>query len=388
MMGQLGRGAVAAAITMGVAAALITAPGGATAAPVAAATHPSAATAAPGGAASVAAARKTAKREPTPLAPLLTMGEGTVILLVPGSRPFRVRDLVAMKPCYRFVSRSTTTTLCARSSSLGWVTQTGRAGFSVPLTISRESRRVLAVTVRRADLMIPRGRAVARAWCRKGDCGLSVRTARVPQLRIATCRARGPWLVRGAPRPVGKAVALTFDDGPGVQTAAVLRMLRREGIPGTFFQVGVNIGSYRQLRQMLAAGHVLANHTTSHAINPGYEQVARTSALIRQATGFQTCLFRAPGGVNPPAVVGTARSLGMVTVNWNVDPYDWRGTSEADIVRISLAQTRPGSILLYHDGARNRATVPAVRTVIRKLKARHYRFVTVPELLGLPMTYR
>lgn len=381
MTRELRRGTVAAVIAVTGAATLIPAPIPASAAPAVIARPAS-------GASSAAAVAPKRKREPKPGGPVLTLGDGTVILLVAGSRRFRVRELVALKPCYRFDSRAHATTVCVRGSSIGRVTQTGRAGFDVPLTVGRDSRRKLAVTVRRADLMLPAGRTVATAWCRKGDCGRSSRAARIPALRIDSCQAKGPWLVRGAPRPVGRAVALTFDDGPGVQTAAVLRMLKEEGVPGTFFQVGVNIGSRQQLRHMLAVGHVLANHTDSHVINPGYDQMVRTSSLIRRATGFQPCLFRAPGGVNPPAVVGTARSLGMVTVNWNVDPFDWRGTPQADIVRISMAQTQPGSILLYHDGASNRATVPAVRSVIRKLKDRRYRFLTVPELLGLPVTYR
>jgi peptidoglycan/xylan/chitin deacetylase (PgdA/CDA1 family) len=320
--------------------------------------------------------------------PVLTMGDGTVELTVHGGRRFRVRELVALRPCYRFVTGVIVTTVCVRDSATAKVAQTGRAPFRVPAAISRPGPRALRVTVRRADLMLATGSSVAKAWCKGGDCGRTVRSARVRVLRMDSCTARGPWLVRGAPRPVGKAVALTFDDGPGIQTESTLRMLQREGVPGTFFQVGVNIGSPNLERRILNGGHVLANHTYSHAMNPGSDQIARASKRIRKTSGFRPCLFRAPGGVNPPAVVATARSLGMVTVNWNVDPYDWRGSSEAAIVRVSMAQTRQGSILLYHDGAGNRAMVPAVRKVIRNLKAKGYRFLTVPELLQLPITYR
>ena len=41
----------------------------------------------------------------------------------------------------------------------------------------------------------------------------------------------------------GKTVALTFDDGPGRTTAAVLRVLARYRVPATFFNIGVNVAA-------------------------------------------------------------------------------------------------------------------------------------------------
>ena len=48
-----------------------------------------------------------------------------------------------------------------------------------------------------------------------------------------------------------------------------------------------------------------------------------------------------------------------------------------------LAQVRPGSIIISHDGGGPRAqTLAAYPLIIRALRARGYRFLTVPELLG------
>lgn len=38
-------------------------------------------------------------------------------------------------------------------------------------------------------------------------------------------------------------VALTFDDGPGPSTAAILAILARDRVPATFFNIGVNMAA-------------------------------------------------------------------------------------------------------------------------------------------------
>jgi peptidoglycan-N-acetylglucosamine deacetylase len=53
-----------------------------------------------------------------------------------------------------------------------------------------------------------------------------------------------------------------------------------------------------------------------------------------------------------------------------------------------VGNTRPGSIILSHDGGGPREqTLAAYRSIIPTLKRRGYRFATVPELLGLKPTY-
>ena len=49
-----------------------------------------------------------------------------------------------------------------------------------------------------------------------------------------------PYGVRPSAPGAGKTVALTFDDGPGVTTAAILSILQQYGIPATFFNIGLN----------------------------------------------------------------------------------------------------------------------------------------------------
>src|SRR4051812_19163408 len=92
-------------------------------------------------------------------------------------------------------------------------------------------------------------------------------TAPVPFAALATpnnCPAVTPGVNRTAPGS-GKTVALTFDDGPGASTAAILQILRSNGVPATFFNIGTNQTVRPTLVQDEAnQGFLLGNHTWSH----------------------------------------------------------------------------------------------------------------------------
>jgi peptidoglycan/xylan/chitin deacetylase (PgdA/CDA1 family) len=73
--------------------------------------------------------------------------------------------------------------------------------------------------------------------------------------------------------------------------------------------------------------------------------------------------------------VTVSRQLGMVPLDWNVDPSDWDEATPAQIYQRVLGQSRTGSVILLHDGGGDRAaTVTACRTLIPALKKR-YRIV-------------
>ena len=193
-----------------------------------------------------------------------------------------------------------------------------------------------------------------------------------------------------------KVVALTFDDGPSSYTAAVLAVLHRRRVPATFFVLGgLAAGRGAMLRRMLREGHAIGNHTWAHAfVGRGGPATARdlvrTSRAIRSGTrGYAPCLARAPGGAAGPGLFSTARGLGLLTIGWDVDPRDWARQDAGAIRERVLAGTRPGSIVVLHDGGGSRAqTVAALPGIIAGLRARGYRFATVPGLLHLRPRYR
>jgi peptidoglycan-N-acetylglucosamine deacetylase len=210
-----------------------------------------------------------------------------------------------------------------------------------------------------------------------------------PIAPAASCAPAGAELRTSGSR-LERAVALTFDDGPGPATAAILSELEREQAPATFFVVGEHVAGHEGLlRRMLADGDGIGDHSFSHADLAKDSVLARseidnTKRAIERATGYVPCLFRAPFGDISPTLVHEAAAAGLVTVQWDVDPRDWSLPPPNRITATVLAQTRDGSIVLMHDGGGPREpTVQALPRVIQTLRQRGFRLVTVPNLLGL-----
>ena len=212
---------------------------------------------------------------------------------------------------------------------------------------------------------------------------------RLRAVRPVGCTGGGTGLVTNGPR-VRKVVALTFDDGPSDYTDDFLRVLREKGVPGTFFEVGqVMPGREDAMRQVLAQGGEIGDHTMDHVEYPGYAQIAGAARRIEAVTHFKPCLFRPPGGGVNGSVVASAGSLGMRTVTWDVDPRDWSTPGTEAIYANVVGHTQPGSIVLMHDGGGPRGeTLAALPRIIDTLRGRGYRFTTVTELLGGRILYR
>ena len=188
------------------------------------------------------------------------------------------------------------------------------------------------------------------------------------------------------------AMALTFDDGPSAYTSAVLATLKRYGVHATFFEVGDEVvGRPGASRAIVAAGDAIGDHTWSHPIltaSNTRSQMAEGRAAIINATGYTPCLARVPYGIAPASTVNTIRSMGMLTIQWDIDPRDWSLPGPAAIAANVLKNAHNGAIAIMHDGGGNRSeTVAALNTIIPGLLARGYKLETVPALLGLATAY-
>ena len=212
---------------------------------------------------------------------------------------------------------------------------------------------------------------------------------RLRPVRAVGCTGGGAGLVTNGPRD-RRVVALTFDDGPSEYTPRFLDVLREKGVPGTFFEIGQEMaGREGTMRRILAEGDEIGDHTMNHVELPGYAQIAGAAARIESATHFEPCLFRPPGGAVDAGVIATAGSLGMRTINWDVDPRDWSTPGAGAIYSTIVGTVQPGSIILMHDGGGPRGeTLAALPRVIDALRARGYGFATVSQLLGFRLLYR
>jgi peptidoglycan/xylan/chitin deacetylase (PgdA/CDA1 family) len=189
-------------------------------------------------------------------------------------------------------------------------------------------------------------------------------------------------------------VAIGFDDGPASDTPAFVRMLERSHAQATFFMIGRQVSrAYKgTLLRELRDGDVLGDHTFSHpyltAIGNVREELESTIRVIRSLTGYAPCVFRPPYGAYDSSIVRIARSLGLATVLWNVDPSDYTLPGVSAIEQRVLAQVQPGSIIISHDGGGPRGeTLAAYPSIIAALRKRGYRIVTIPQLLGFRPVY-
>jgi peptidoglycan/xylan/chitin deacetylase (PgdA/CDA1 family) len=215
-------------------------------------------------------------------------------------------------------------------------------------------------------------------------------------MTLADLRAKYPsWFVIQGPGNK-REVALTFDDAPDdVFTPKVLDVLKREGVKATFFCVGNRIEKHPDvMRRIVAEGHVVGNHSYSHANLPKLsdekfrEEIRKTDELIRKFTGYTPSFVRAPYGNITEEQIKWLASQKRKIVGWNVDSLDWKSLSRDEVATNILAHVKPGAIILQHSaggtGEDLTGTVEALPEVIRKLRADGVEFVTVARLLGIP----
>lgn len=151
------------------------------------------------------------------------------------------------------------------------------------------------------------------------------------------------------------AVVLSYDDGPGqTLTPALLELLEREGVRGSFFMIGDAVEAAPEMAaRVLAAGHEVGSHTMSHtnAWKTGPLRAMRdlTQGVARiSAAGGQGRLFRPPYGKMTLGghVIGALQGLRYGW--WSIDPRDsWAPRPAQEVLAEIKAQG--GGVVLMHD---------------------------------------
>ena len=207
-------------------------------------------------------------------------------------------------------------------------------------------------------------------------------------------------LVSAEPQPPGRRIALTFDDGPGAETPRIARILLAEHVPATFFLVGSQVVRHQQLvRQLYRDGFELGNHTFTHVdptVLPDWQrqlQISLTESAISGITGVRPRLVRPPYSSTTRAVTPQQAAAwasiarhGYDIVLADYDTEDWSRPGVSTIVAnvVDNLHGRGGIVLMHDAGGARRETVAALPELIAALRARHYTFVRVSDLAGLP----
>ncbi len=186
-----------------------------------------------------------------------------------------------------------------------------------------------------------------------------------------------------------KIIALTFDDGPSIDTTPqILDKLEKYGVKATFFLCGKNINEESKMimERQLELGCELQNHSWSHIdmslINEKEisKEVLDTSRIIYKTVGVKPTFFR------PPYILTSQTMFDLIELPFinGVACSDWEEDVSSE-VRIStlLQNVTDGDIILLHDFSGNINTVNAMDGIITGLWERGFQFVTLSELFRL-----
>jgi uncharacterized caspase-like protein/peptidoglycan/xylan/chitin deacetylase (PgdA/CDA1 family) len=190
-----------------------------------------------------------------------------------------------------------------------------------------------------------------------------------------------------------KTVVLSFDDGPHkVYTDEIVAILKRYDVPGTFFEVGRNLGEVEAdgkvklgplasiSRELMDDGYAVGNHSLTHAqlsrVSDAElrQQVQGTDALLRQVSDTRAPLFRFPYGARNAEGLQLLGEMKLKSIMWNIDSMDWADPIPDSITQRVLAQVdkEQRGIILFHD-IHDRA-VKALPQILDKLIADGYQF--------------
>lgn len=183
-----------------------------------------------------------------------------------------------------------------------------------------------------------------------------------------------------------KVVALTFDDGPDPKvTAQILKTLKKNDAKATFFILGQNAHYYPETVKLIAAqGHAIGQHSWSHAAKADAKKAevefTKTNSLLKNLIGYRPVMYRPPYGITKNGMTALALKENDAVILWTRIANDTMTKSPAK-VNLNVGTPGPGEIVLMHDGYGKTWTAEALPRIIKRLKNKGYKFVTVPEML-------
>ncbi len=168
-----------------------------------------------------------------------------------------------------------------------------------------------------------------------------------------------------------KNFVLTFDDsGSDARVSQILDTLAQYGARAIFFPTGSWAADNPLIDRMWEEGHLVCNHTYSHAYLPSLSAEGIRNEILSGAGVGKCSLLRPPYGAHNSLVDSVADSLGYSIYKWDVDPWDWSGVSASHIATNVLYNAHPGAVVVLHMHARN--TLAALPSIIEGLLAADY----------------
>ncbi len=191
--------------------------------------------------------------------------------------------------------------------------------------------------------------------------------------------------------PNEKVMYLTFDAGYEAGfTPQILEVLKKHQVPAAFFLVGNYLDTKPELvRQMVAEGHTVANHTTHHPdmskisnIENFQKELSDLEAKYYEITGQQMKkYYRPPQGKFSEENLKLAKQLGYKTVFWSLAYADWDQNKQPtyeEAMKKLLPRTHNGAVILLHSTSKTNAEI--LDELLTKWKEMGYTFGTLEQL--------
>lgn len=184
-----------------------------------------------------------------------------------------------------------------------------------------------------------------------------------------------------------KKISISFDCAWGTEyTDELLDVLERENVRATFFMVEFWTEKYPEyVKKIDEKGHEIGTHSATHSYMSKLseeeirQELTSSSQAIEEVTGKKTQLFRPPYGDYDDLLIDTAKSMGLYSIQWDVDSLDWKDLSANDIAMRVINRVQNGSIILCHNNGLH--TAEALPIILDTLKNKGYEFVPVGELI-------
>lgn len=203
----------------------------------------------------------------------------------------------------------------------------------------------------------------------------AVQTAYVPKVPIYS-----------VPTP-DKQVALTFDCAWDIDhTTEYIEILNNHQIEATFFVTSEWAKKYTNgVKQISQSGYEIGSLGNTYERIPQLSQADMMTNLkqcnetLKKITGKVPVLFRPPYGDYNTLLLDTVNTLGMQTVQWDIDSFDQHNITPQEIADKIIKEAKSGSIIILHNSSD--LTLEALPYVIQMLQSEGYEIVSVSELM-------
>lgn len=174
-------------------------------------------------------------------------------------------------------------------------------------------------------------------------------------------------------------VALTFDDGPGDDTDAIIETLNQLQVKATFFVIVARAQAHPDvIGRMVASEHEVGLHMNRHVSAfllwpwQSYREIRAALLQLESLTGKRPQLFRPPWGHVNLGTYFAIRKFRLTPVFWNIAPDDWKEDHSSNFITHYVVQlAQPGLVVVMHDAGgereRTRLALPSMVEGLRSL---------------------